>query len=155
QVARFHCLIVDHVNCSHCPGHARTDGADVSVGLCVIGVFELARVEPPAWSPDENHGDTDRHRYTRNRSFSFCRRLCLCRLRLDPNGAYLSSFFVPLLQLIACVLQLTVFLYLGKLFHLRDAFPPFIAAIPVKFDATPRTELPKGFERSVALAATP
>jgi len=47
QVALLHRLVVLHQHAGHGAGDARRHGGDVAIHLGVVGVFELARVQPP------------------------------------------------------------------------------------------------------------
>ena len=58
QIAGLDLLVVLDMNGDHRPRHARADGGDVPVDLRVVGVLEVARVQPP----DERDDQRDRHR---------------------------------------------------------------------------------------------
>ena len=58
QIAGLDLLVVLDMHGDHRPRHARADGGDVPVDLRVVGVLEVARVQPP----DEPDDQRDRHR---------------------------------------------------------------------------------------------
>src|SRR5262249_19901809 len=95
---------------------ARADGADISVGLRVIGVLELSCVEPPAKDGDEDQRDPDSDAKASHRSFALF--LSLFRLGIGRARADLAPLFF------AEQAQGAVLFDLGVLFHFVDPSRP-------------------------------
>ena len=58
QVALLHGLVVLHQHAHHRAGDARRHGGDVAIHLGVVGVLELARVQPPEERRHGHDGET-------------------------------------------------------------------------------------------------
>jgi len=71
QVTLLHLLVVDHVDGRHRARHPRAHGADVPVDLRVVGLLEVAGVQPPRERGQRDHQQPEREAQAQ-RAFLAC-----------------------------------------------------------------------------------